>query len=185
MWLLNGLGPLPDRVEVDELAVVLGLVLRPDRLHGLDALALHPEAPIGIGAVIGHLLDVPARAHPEVDATAREQVERGDLAGGDDRISLGHQADAEAKPELLGRRRDRAERDEGIERVRVLARELAAAGIRRLSARRNVRVLGEVERVEATLLACLAELHGIHGVLGREDPDSELHAWPPSLTAVP
>jgi len=41
VWLLDGLRPHVDRVEVDPLAVVLGLVRGPDDLHRLHPLAEH------------------------------------------------------------------------------------------------------------------------------------------------
>ena len=54
---------------------VARLVLRPDRLHRLDALAQsgHPRA--RVGAVVGHLLAVPARADAELEPPAGEVVE--------------------------------------------------------------------------------------------------------------
>jgi hypothetical protein len=70
MGLLDGFGPLPDTVELHELAMELGLVLGPDLLHGQDSLAHQLEAAGGIGAVVGHLLQVPAPAHPEQEASA-------------------------------------------------------------------------------------------------------------------
>src|SRR5205085_6379015 len=68
MRLLHGLGPGPQRVEVDELAVILGDVLRPDRLHGLDLL-FQPLEPGGeVRPVVLHLFPVPAPTDPEQEA---------------------------------------------------------------------------------------------------------------------
>ena len=60
------LGVRPDPLERDVLAGVAGLLLRPDRLHRLDALAhqRHPRA--RVGAVVAHLLAVPAGADAEL-----------------------------------------------------------------------------------------------------------------------
>ena len=94
MRLLDRLRPAPDRVEVDVLAVVGGLVLGPDRLHRLDALAHQREAAVRIGAVVLHLLAVPTRADAEQEAPARQPVDARDLLRRDDRVALDHEADA-------------------------------------------------------------------------------------------
>src|SRR5204863_3665466 len=78
---LRRLRPRPDAVEVDVAAVVGGLVLRPDRLHRLDPLAHHAEAPAWIGPVVLHLLTVPARADAEQEPSAGSLVERRHLLG--------------------------------------------------------------------------------------------------------
>ncbi len=150
--LLRRLGPAPDRVEVHELAVVLGLVLRPDLLHRLDPLAHELEAAARVGAVVAHLLAVPAGADAEQEAPAREPVERGDLLGGHDRIALDHQADAGAQLDALGRGRRERQRHERVQRVAVLGRQHVAARVGRLAADRDVRVLGDEQRVERPLL---------------------------------
>ena len=67
----------------------------------------------------------------------------------------------------------------GIVRVPVLLRQLAAGRVRRLAARRDVRVLREPQRLEAALLAGAREVVGADGVVGREDGDAELHASTP------
>src|SRR3954447_13726470 len=71
MRLLRRLWPGPDLVEIDHLAVILGLVLGPQRLHGEDALAHQLEAGVIARAVIFHLLDVPAAANAEDETPAR------------------------------------------------------------------------------------------------------------------
>src|SRR5690606_4873570 len=52
MWLLLRLRPRPNGVEVDELAVVFGLVVGPDRLHGEDAFAQDLPAQAVLRAVV-------------------------------------------------------------------------------------------------------------------------------------
>jgi hypothetical protein len=71
MRLLLGLGIEPDRIEVDVLAVVFGLLLGPQLLHGEHALAQQLEAGVVFGAVVLHLVDVPAAAHGKDEAPAR------------------------------------------------------------------------------------------------------------------
>src|SRR3989442_15890956 len=81
--LLLGLGPGPDRVEVHELAVELGDVPRPDLLQRAHLLLEPLEAGLELGAVMLHLLGVPAAAQPELEAPVREQVEApGGMGGG-------------------------------------------------------------------------------------------------------
>ena len=70
---------------------------RPDRLHRLHSLAHQRRSAGGIGAVVTHLLSVPARADPEQEAAARQPVEGGHLLGGGDRVALDHEADAGAE----------------------------------------------------------------------------------------
>src|SRR5699024_3879253 len=60
-----GLGPRPAGAEVHELTVVLGLVLTPQRAHGLEVLAQHGPAAAGRHTMIRHLVEVPAVAHAE------------------------------------------------------------------------------------------------------------------------
>jgi hypothetical protein len=133
MRLLYRLGPAPDAVELDVLAVVAGLVLGPDRLHRLDPLAQQREPPLGIGAVVSHLLLVPARADPEEEAPAGDLVQGRDLLRGDDRVALDDEADPGPYQQPLGRGRGGGEGDEGVVGVAVLLRQLAPGRIRSLA----------------------------------------------------
>src|SRR5207244_7749607 len=72
--LLRRLRPRPDRIEVDELAVELWLVLRPDLLHGQHLLAHLLVTGLEGGAVVLHLLCVPPGADAEEDLATREQT---------------------------------------------------------------------------------------------------------------
>src|SRR5205807_5969362 len=112
--LLHRLGIAPDLVEPDELAVELRLARGPDLLHREHALAEEPPPLLERGAVVLHLLGVPAAADAEEDAAVREAIERGDLLRGRDRIALDDEADAGPEPEPLGRPGRRHQRDEGI-----------------------------------------------------------------------
>src|SRR5436190_12461033 len=152
MRLLDRLRPGPDPIEVDMFAVVGGLVLGPDRLHGFDPLAHDGEAPLWVRAVILHLLDVPAGSHAEEEPAAGEAIERGDLLRGDDRVALDDEADAGGEEYALGRGGRRGQRDERVVGVAVLPRELPARGIVGATDCRDVRVLREEQRLEAPLL---------------------------------
>ena len=74
---------------------------------------------------------------------------------------------------LGGHGRRRGQRDERVERPVVHRRQLAAPRIGRLPARRNVRVLGDDERVEPALLDRPRQRHRVDAVVGHErgDPD--------------
>ena len=66
----TGFGQAIIRIEVDELAVIFGLRLGPDRLHRLDPLAHQLGARGEHRAVVFHLLLVPAHADAEQEAPA-------------------------------------------------------------------------------------------------------------------
>src|SRR4051812_13132899 len=172
---LRRLGPRPDAVEVDVAAVVGGLVLAPDRLHRLDALAHQPEAATRIRPVIQHLLAVPAGAHAKQEPSAGELVERCDLLGGRDWIALDDEADTGADQQALRGGRSGRERDKGIVRVRVLARKLAARRVWGLPLRRDVRVLGKEKRLEAARLRHSRDLGRGDGVVRRKHHHAEVH----------
>ncbi len=126
--LLHRLGPGHNRVEVDELAVVFGLGFRPDLLHRLDALAHQLGAALEGGAVVLHLLGIPADADAEQEAALRHLVYRGHLLGGLDRIALVDQAYPGADFQLRGGRRGGGEGHKGVHAVVVALRQVAAAG---------------------------------------------------------
>ena len=105
MWPLRRFGPGPDPVEVDIFAVVAGLVIGPDLLHGLDTLPHHDHPDARVGAMIAHLGPVPARTHPELQAAAREVVDARDLFRRDDRVTFNNQADAAGDADIAGRLR--------------------------------------------------------------------------------
>src|SRR3989441_4332230 len=75
VWLLDRLRVGPDLVEAHELAVELRLALGPDLLHGEHALAQDPPARLERGAVVLHLLGVPAAADAEEDSAAGQRSE--------------------------------------------------------------------------------------------------------------
>ena len=129
-------------------AGVLGPQLA-DRQH---VLAGDGPTAVGIDAVVLHLVDVPARRRSRAHPPTGEVVERGDGLGLHDRIVLGDERDAGGQPQPLGDRSRDGEGDERVEGAAVLLGQLGPAGPRRAPARRDVRVLGHPERLEA---ACL------------------------------
>src|SRR5439155_5223785 len=86
MRLLDGLRPRPERRKADQLALEARLVLGPDPLHGLDTLAEELPAGAEVGAVVLHLLGVPAASDAEQETPAGEEVEGRDLLGGRERV---------------------------------------------------------------------------------------------------
>src|SRR5256885_12146893 len=162
-------------MEAREVRVDAGGVVGRDLLDGKHPLARGAEPRLEGRAVVSHLLGVPAAAEAEEEAPAREDVEARDLLGQGDRIVLDAQADARADLERAGRRGRGGERDEGVERVRVLARELGPAGKGRAPARRNVGVLGDEQRLEAALLGGARQLVDADRVIRREDADAVVH----------
>ena len=190
MRLLLRLGVEPDRIEIDELAVELGLLLGPQRLHRQHALAQQLEARLIARAVILHLLDIPAAAHGKDEAAARELVEARHRFGGDDGIALRDERDAGAELEGARRRRGEGQRDEGIVGVRIALGQLAAAREGRAAAHRDVGVLADEERVEAARLDRLRQLADIDAVIGRKVEDADEHGTssrdhPTSLVYTP
>src|SRR5262249_58742020 len=101
------------------------------------------------GAGMPPLLGVPAAADTEFEASPREGIQaRHGLRGGDG-VPLDDETDARADAELRGHRGRRHQRDEGVEGVRVLPWQLTPAGEGRAAAHRDVRMLGDEERLEA------------------------------------
>ncbi len=120
--LLDRFRPLPDAVEVDEVAVELGFIMGPDLLHRQNPFAHQRPAPPGIRAVIAHFLQVPAAANPEQKPSTGQLIERGDLLGGGDRVALDDQAHARPEPELGGHHGGSRQGQERVQGVRVLTR---------------------------------------------------------------
>ena len=120
---------------------------------------------------------VPSEADAEHEAPARLRVEGGDRLGRHDRLALRDEADARTDDETVGDRGGHPQRDERIERALVLLREFVVArGRRRAATRRDVRVLGEVQRRETAILDGARELDHADRLVGREHGDPELHA---------
>ena len=125
-----------------------------------------------------HLLVVPAVAHAEQEPPAGDDVERGDLLGQPQRIALGDERDPRAEHDRVGDRRRRGEGDELVVGAPVELGQRRRAGLpapRRAPRRRDVRVLGEPQRVEATGLGLAGDLDGLDAEVGGEDGQAEAH----------
>ena len=97
-------------------------------VHGLEALAHQLEAGGEGGAVVFHLLGVPAAADAEQHAAVAEAVRGGDLLGGMDGVALHDQADAGAELDGLGDDGRCSNGKERIVGVVVPLRQLGTAG---------------------------------------------------------
>ena len=122
-----------------------------------------------------HLLRVPSRPYAELEASLREQVDGRGLLGGQDRVALGEQRDAGAEPEPARDRGGSGEPHEGIEGMPVLSRKLGAARPGTAPAARDMRVLGNEERLEPARLGFPGELIDANAVVGGEDRDTDVH----------
>ncbi len=125
--------------------------------------------------MVAHLLAVPAGAHAEVQATAREVVDARDLLGGDDRVALDHQADAAGDPQRGGGGGGRRQRHEQVVGVGVDARQLPARRVGGLAAGGNVGVLREEQRAMPAFLDEPGEGGRVDAVVGGEVADAEIH----------
>src|SRR5450759_4239819 len=175
MGLLDRLRPAPHRPEIHQLAVVLGLLLGPDRLDGLGLFAQQLPPRAEVGAVVGHLLAVPTCADAENETAVRDKVDAGGFLRGVDRVALDQKAYAGSKPNRLRGRGSDRERDERIHGVPVVLGQVRAPRPRRLAAGRDVGMLGDPQRLEAKLLGGGRELAHRDRVVGRKDRDAELH----------
>ena len=126
--------------------------------------------------MVGHLFAVPAGADPEHEAAVRDAVHRRDFLGERDRVALDHQTDAGAETDPFRHRRAGAERDERVVRVRVVLRQIATAGERRLAAGRDVRMFREEQRVEAALFDRTGEFDRLNRIVRWKHRDTEMRA---------
>ena len=175
MGFLDRLGVLPHRTESDQVAVILSHVLSPDRLDRLDLLAQELPARAEGGAVVRHLFAVPAPADAEDEPAVRKVVDARHLFGSLDRVALHEEADPRRDPDRLAGEGRRRERDEGVHGVPVVLGQLRAPRPWRQPARRDVRVLGDPQRLEAKLFRRGRQLGHRDRVFGGKDRDSELH----------
>src|SRR5512139_871783 len=135
-------------------------------------------AALEVGAVVLHLVLVPAVADAEQEAPPGDLVDRGHRLGGLNGIALVDQADAGADLQLLRDRGRRRQRHEGVHGVVVLLGQLTPARPFRLARQRNVRVLGRPHRFEAAFLQGRRELRRRHGVVGEEHRRADMHGFP-------
>src|SRR5881296_125854 len=134
MWFLYRLRVRPNLIEVHELTVKLGLFLGPYFLHRQHSLTQQAPSLFEIGAVILHLLRIPAAADAEDEPAAGKHVETGHLFCSDDRVTLDNETDAGGNTKFLGRHRRRGQSQKQIVRVPIFLREIAAARVRAAAA---------------------------------------------------
>jgi hypothetical protein len=127
-----------------------------------------------IDTEISHLVPNPPSADTEQKAAAGHHIKASDSLGRDYWLAFDHLADRRPDAQLRRRGRRSRERNERIQRVRVVTRQQAPLG----SARRNVRMLSDPERLEAALLDGTSQPRHVHRVFGREDRDPEVHVLP-------
>jgi hypothetical protein len=132
--------------------------------------------------VVLGLLDVPAVADTEVDAPARQLIERCDLLRRVDRVALGTEVDARAQPDARRHGRRGGEGDDRIHRAPVLLRQVAGDGERRGACHRDVGVVAaDVQGLQATLLGGTSQIRDPRGLVARDDDDADVHghllAW--------
>src|SRR5262249_57482094 len=96
--LLLGFGIEPDRVESDKFAVEFRLILGPQGLHGEHAFAQYLETAAVVGAMIFHLLGIPAPANAKDETTPGESINPGDGLSCDNWIALRHEPDPGPEP---------------------------------------------------------------------------------------
>src|SRR5262249_25419066 len=137
----------------------------------------------GGGGVL-NCLAVPPSADRENEAAARKLVEARHRLGGDDGVTLRNKRDAGAELERARRRRGERQRDEGIVGMRIALGQLAAAGIGRAPAHRDMRVLAHEQRVEAALLERARQFVDRDAVVGRKMKGANQHS-PPIQRVMP
>ena len=176
---LDRLGIRPNAFEVHKLAVIGGLLLGPQCLHRLDALADHAPPGGEGGAVICHFLRVPTRPDPKHETPVREAIEGRDRFGQDNGVVLTEQTHAGAEGEAFGHGGGRRETGEGIGDVGEVSRHFPAARVRRIAVGRNVGVLREPERLKAPLFGGPRQVVGPDHRLHVVAYETELHGQPP------
>ena len=130
----------------------LRLVFGPDLYHRPDALVHQLAAGAGIGAVVLHLLAVPAHTDAEDYSSSGYEIQGRDFLGRDDRVSLDYQGYPGAEQQAFGCCGSGGEGDEGVQSPVVPSRQFSTARPGGLTAEGYVGVLGDEQRVEAALL---------------------------------
>ena len=172
---LNWFGPGLDAVEIDELALVTGFILGPDRLHGLDPFPRHLPAPRPRDTMIFQLLLVPAPADTKINPPARDMIQAGDLLGGNNRVPFGDQADTGAQADVFGHRRRRRQAQEHIHVVGIIRRQVTTKGEAGAAAGRNMGVIGHEQGVQAAFFHRHSQVRRLHGIVRWEHADAEIH----------
>ena len=150
--------------EVDELAVVLGLLVGPDGLHGRRCSRTMSwrrakSTPWSAASALFH-----PKPDAEGDPPAGEMVERGHLLGQHDGVVLGGQQDAGAEADARGHGGRGRQGNDRIQAALVVVEAHAFdEGGRHVLAHRQMGVLGHPERVEAEFLDGRGECRPVQG----------------------
>ncbi len=160
--------------------MILGFRLGPDFLHRLDEFTYPLEAGGVDRPVVFHFILVPTATDAEQKATLADLVERCDQLGGLDRIALLHQQDPGAQFDGAGHLAGGCQHHEGIHRVVIRFRQVAAARIGRFARERDMRVFRRPDQFKAAVLQRASKLHGRHRVVGEEHHATEFHVQFPS-----
>src|ERR1700752_2501407 len=94
MRLLGGFGKGPNRWKTKIAAVILRLIMCPERLHHLDSFPRLRPAVLEVATHELGFFPQPARPNPEQAAPAAKAIEAGDLLGQEEWVALGYQGDA-------------------------------------------------------------------------------------------
>ena len=186
MGLLERLRVHATRREVVEPAVVLGNRVDPEALHHRDVLVAARASLRPLDAGRAEFLRAPSQPDPEVEPSARQPIERGDVLRRVHRVALGEEADAGREPDSFRDGRAEGEEPERLEHPHLSAEEqLAVLRVRvdRLVFVEQHDVLADPDRREAGVL-CVR--HGPGDVLRRRDrvdrreAESDLHRAAPT-----
>jgi hypothetical protein len=113
--LLCGAWPLAEVLEVVELAVVCGELLRSEGgSQGVDRLVQHGPAPLEVDAERLELLPHMSGPDPEDQTAARQVIEGGVLLGREEWMPQPHDGDVTEQPYPLGGRREEGEGGDGV-----------------------------------------------------------------------
>ena len=177
MGFLHWLGEDPHGREANELALVGGLVLAPQQLHGLDPLAQHLPAALERDTQDLRLLREPAGADAHDEAPAAVKVQGGRRLGGGDDVPLRQDADAGGHPQALGGLGRHGRGDEGIGQMGEGLGHLAVRGalVAGLVVHRDQHVLREPQGLETQPFGLRGDIaHGTR-LLRRKQGKTHLH----------
>src|SRR5262245_35408020 len=128
MRLLGGFGIGADKWKIEILAVVLRLVMGPQRLHDLNGFPCLRPAMHEVTTHEFSFLPQPARAYTEQEATVAKPIKAGDLLGQEEWIALGNQGNARAEFNGAGDPGSPGQCDVGIGEMGIGPGDLAASG---------------------------------------------------------
>src|SRR5919198_866988 len=114
MRLLGGFGKGSDEWKIEIPAMVLRLVMGPERLHDLNGFPCLRPAVLEVATHELGFLAQPARANAEQEAAAAKPIEAGDLFGQQQWVALGNQGNARAEFNGAGDPGRPGQRDVGI-----------------------------------------------------------------------